>query len=78
MYISGGAAANFEWSLKGSVSPGKMADFVVLNRDPFMVSPDGIKDVRAVMTVLGGRIVWSEGSFSPGHRFVGDAGIIFL
>jgi predicted amidohydrolase YtcJ len=64
MYTHGAAAANFEDEIKGSITPGKLADFVVLSEDPCMVDPVRIKDIRAVMTMLGGRIVWSEAAFS--------------
>ena len=60
MQTSGSAAANFEEDIKGSVSPGKVADFILLNEDPFSVSTGCLKDIRVVMTVLGGEIVWSE------------------
>jgi len=51
------AAANFEENIKGSISPGKLADFVLLNEDPFAVPESRIKDIEVCMTVLGGRIV---------------------
>jgi predicted amidohydrolase YtcJ len=60
MYTLDAAAASFEESLKGSISPGKLADFILLSDDPFSVTNDHIKNIRVVMTVLGGRIVWSE------------------
>ena len=54
------AAGNFEENLKGSISPGKLADFVLLSEDPFSVFPDRIKDIRVSLTVLGGRIVYGD------------------
>lgn len=62
MYTLGAAAANFEEGIKGSISPGKLADLVLLSEDPLKVDADRIKDIRVVMTVLGGQIVWSDGS----------------
>lgn len=50
-----GAYASFEENLKGSLTPGKLADFVILERDPHDVDPDAIKDIRIVRTVMGGR-----------------------
>ena len=41
----------------GSIEPGKLADLVVLDRDYFTVPDADIKKVRAVMTIVGGRIV---------------------
>ncbi len=42
----------------GSIEAGKLADFVVLDRDYMSVPEDEIKDLRAVMTVVGGAVVW--------------------
>lgn len=60
MHTTEAAAANFEEHSKGSISPGKMADFVVLSEDPFTVPPERVQDIRVVMTVLGGAIAWNE------------------
>ena len=49
-----GAWASHEESLKGSITAGKLADFVVLADDPHTVSPDKIKDIKIVSTVVGG------------------------
>ena len=49
-----GAYASREESLKGSITEGKLADFVLLADDPHTVSPDKIKDIRIVRTVVGG------------------------
>ena len=50
-----GAYASFEENIKGSLAVGKLADFVILERDPHDVDPDAIKEIRIVRTVLGGR-----------------------
>jgi predicted amidohydrolase YtcJ len=50
-----GAYASFEEDLKGSITPGKLADFTVLAEDPHGVEPDRIKDIEVVRTVAGGR-----------------------
>lgn len=44
-----------EEALKGSMAPGKLADFAVSADDPHTVSPDRIKDIQIVHTVVGGR-----------------------
>ena len=49
-----GAYASREESLKGSITEGKLADFVVLADDPHAVNPEKIKDIQIVRTVVGG------------------------
>ncbi|MBA3406091.1 MAG: amidohydrolase [Gemmatimonadaceae bacterium] len=53
-----GAHASYEESVKGSITPGKLADFVVLADDPHTVSRDRIKDIQVVRTVVGGSTVY--------------------
>ena len=53
-----GAFATYEEKIKGSIAPGKWADFVVLADDPHTVSPDKIKDIKIVRTVVGGNTVY--------------------
>jgi len=52
-----GAFASFEENEKGSITTGKLADFVVLAQDPHDVDPDQIKNIQVVRTVVGGRTV---------------------
>jgi predicted amidohydrolase YtcJ len=44
--------------VKGSISIGKLADFVVLSDDIFSVNESKIKDVQIVRTVVGGKTVY--------------------
>jgi predicted amidohydrolase YtcJ len=52
-----GAYASKEETIKGSITAGKLADFVVLADDPHTVSPDRIKDIQVVRTAVGGTTV---------------------
>src|SRR5262245_8810658 len=45
----------------GSIEPGKLADLAVLNKDYFSVTDQEIKQIRAVLTVVGGKIVHNAG-----------------
>ena len=54
-----GAYATFEENIKGSITPGKLADFVVLERDPRKVSADSIKDIVLQATYVGGEQVYT-------------------
>jgi len=49
-----GAYASFEEDIKGSITAGKLADFVILADDPHDVDPDQIKFIEIVRTVVGG------------------------
>jgi predicted amidohydrolase YtcJ len=53
-----GAYATFEEKTKGSIAPGKLADFAVLRQDPRKVAPDSIKDIVVDATYMGGERVW--------------------
>jgi predicted amidohydrolase YtcJ len=46
---------------RGSIELGKLADMVVLSQDILDVPPDRIRQTRAVLTLLGGRIVYRNG-----------------
>lgn len=60
-YTANNAWAAGEERIKGTLEPGRLADLVVLDRDPFSVSPAELKDLQVLLTVLGGRIVWEAG-----------------
>lgn len=54
-----GAHASYEETSKGSITAGKLADFVILEKDPHDVDPNTIKDIRIVETVVGGKTMYS-------------------
>jgi hypothetical protein len=60
LYTMASAYASFEENLKGSITPGKLADLVVLGEDPRRVAPDEIKDIPVEMTIVGGEIKYQE------------------
>jgi predicted amidohydrolase YtcJ len=52
------AHLTFEENLKGSITAGKLADFVVLSDDPLTVPEDRLKGIKAIETYVGGRKVF--------------------
>jgi len=59
MYTVNAAYASFEEHEKGSISEQKLADMVVLSRDPFKEPPDKLKLIRVEKAIIGGRIIKS-------------------
>jgi predicted amidohydrolase YtcJ len=59
-YTADGAWAAFEENEKGTLSTGKLADFVVLSADPLSVPPEAIEGITVTSTVVGGRIVFGS------------------
>ena len=60
MYTLDAAYAQFEDSVKGSISPGKRADLVVLSKNPATASPTEISDIQVEMTVCGGEVIYER------------------
>ena len=50
----------FSEHIKGSIEPGKLADFAVLAKDPLTVKPDKIKDIKVDYTIVDGKIVYQR------------------
>jgi predicted amidohydrolase YtcJ len=59
-FTLGSAYAEFAEEHKGSIEAGKLADFVVLNRDPRKVDAKAIKDIAVLQTVIGGETVFEK------------------
>lgn len=60
-YTINGAYAAFEDERKGTITEGKLADLVVLDRDPCAVTPEELPEVQVDATILGGQIVYERG-----------------
>jgi hypothetical protein len=60
VWTLGGAYAEFAEHRKGSIEPGKLADFVVLAADPTSVQPATIKDIAVEKTLIGGKLVFER------------------
>jgi predicted amidohydrolase YtcJ len=59
-WTAAGAYAAFEEKDKGTIAPGKLADFVMLSADIMQIPPAEILRARVRMTVLGGEVVFQE------------------
>lgn len=70
---------HFEEDRKGTLAPGKLADLVILDRDPTAVDPETLAELRVAVTIKEDRVIYEadaghrEGRLSPWHRSpVGD------
>jgi len=59
-YTIWGAFAAFEEELKGSIERGKLADFIVIDRDFMSCPEDEIKDITVLKTIVGGQVVYEK------------------
>ncbi len=64
-YTMGNAIAAFEEDVKGSLTPGKLADITVLSQDLLTVPDDKIRDTTIVMTIVGGKVRYRDGQIVP-------------
>ena len=46
--------------MKGSLTVGKLADLVILSRDIFKIDPKEIENVKVMLTMVDGRVVYEE------------------
>ena len=63
-YTVNGAWLAREEGARGPLEPGKAADLVVLDRDPFAGPPQGLSEIRVLLTLLDGREVFRDPSFA--------------
>ncbi|MCK5329968.1 MAG: amidohydrolase, partial [Candidatus Marinimicrobia bacterium] len=59
-YTIDAAYASFEENIKGRLEAGKLADFVIIDRDLTVIQPETIRDAEVVMTVVGGKVVFEK------------------
>ena len=59
-YTQNGAYASFEEHLKGSLTKGKLADFIILSENPFEVKPVDLNKIEVLETYLGGKKVFEK------------------
>lgn len=60
MYTKNAAYVSYEEDIKGTIEEGKLADFVILDADVFNVPHSEIKDITALKTFLGGKMVYAK------------------
>ena len=59
-YTMGSAYASFEEDIKGSLTVGKLADIVILDKDIFTIDKEEILNTKVVTTIVGGKIVYQR------------------
>jgi hypothetical protein len=59
-YTMGSAYAEFQEKEKGSITPGKLADMVLLSDDILSIDPAKIREVKVLKTIVGGSVTWDS------------------
>lgn len=57
LYTINAAKTSFEENIKGSITPGKLADLIILESDIMRTSVDELKEIQVVMTIIDGEVV---------------------
>ena len=64
LFTLGSAWFEYDEHEKGRIAPGNLADFALLDADYFAVPNDEIGNIRSVLTVVDGRVVFGAGNYS--------------
>ena len=60
MYTEAGARSEGTQRQKGTIQKGKLADLVMLDKNPFEVEAADLAKIRPLLTIIGGRVVWER------------------
>jgi predicted amidohydrolase YtcJ len=58
MHTLSGAQSEGTQTDKGSITTGKLADLILVDANPLTVDSEALKDIKAKMTIMGGKVVW--------------------
>ena len=64
LYTINNAYLHHEEREKGSLEVGKLGDLILIDRDYLTCPVDAVRDTRVLLTVVGGRVVWSDAPFA--------------
>jgi predicted amidohydrolase YtcJ len=59
LFTRDGAYASFEENSKGMIRPGYLADFVVLDQDPWTVNPENLDKIHVISTIIDGKTCYT-------------------
>ena len=59
-YTQNGAYSSFDENIKGTLEPGKLADFVILSENLLTIKPEKLKDVKVLQTYVGGKQAFNK------------------
>ena len=62
-WTNGGAQYLLRWDRLGSLEPDKLADFAVIDKDYFTIPEGEILNIKTLMTVIGGRVVFKDSDY---------------
>jgi predicted amidohydrolase YtcJ len=60
MYTLNGARGSFEEQIKGSLTPGKLADAIIIDVDPRDIAAENLDSVKVDLTMVGGQVVYER------------------